>query len=202
MLEAFNQHRGKVAVLPNANVDTDQIIPKQFLKRIEKSGFGDVLFYDWRYDEKGQPRPEFVLNHPESQGASILLAGDNFGCGSSREHAVWALRDYGFRAILARSFADIFYNNCFKNGVLPVVLSEEAWDGLEPIRQGVLRELEVDLPGEVIRLPDGKSFSFTLAAHAKMMLMEGLDDVGVTLRHQQKIDRYELYHRVAYQRVY
>ncbi|MCY0889310.1 MAG: 3-isopropylmalate dehydratase small subunit [Alicyclobacillaceae bacterium] len=201
-MEPFNQHEGKVAVLNRSNVDTDQIIPKQFLKRIEKTGFGDVLFYDWRYTPDGKERPEFPLNQEATQGATILLAGHNFGCGSSREHAVWALRDYGFRAILAPSFADIFYNNCFKNGILPISLSDTAWTGLTPVIRGEMTRLTIDLPHQKIILQNGESYEFPIADYAKQMLLLGLDDIGITLRYQQDIDRYELNKRQPYQRVY
>lgn len=186
------RHTGIVAPLDQANVDTDQIIPKQFLKRIERTGFGQFLFYDWRFDEEGQPRPDFVLNQKRYEGASILLARNNFGCGSSREHAPWALLDYGFRVIIAPSFADIFYNNCFKNGMLPVKLSEETVNEL--FRRAETKEgytITVDLERCVVTDEDGFSTSFQVDEYRRHCLINGLDDIDVTLQYEELIARYE-----------
>ncbi len=191
-MEPFRCHSGKVALLDRANVDTDQIIPKQFLKRIERSGFGPFLFYDWRYREDGSPNPEFELNWPEFQGASILVTRRNFGCGSSREHAPWALSDYGFRVLIAPSFADIFHNNCFKNGMLPVVLSEADVEQIFcQARQHLPYELTVDLENCQISDRYGLAFEFRVDEFRRRCLLEGLDDIGLTLQHEDKITAYE-----------
>ena len=185
-MQPFRQHTGLVAPLDRANVDTDQIIPKQFLKRIERTGFGEFLFYDWRYLPDGQPDPSFVLNESRYQGASILVTGKNFGCGSSREHAPWALREFGFRVIIAPSFADIFANNCFKNGMLPIALAEEQ------VRKFMgSRELTVDLETQMITDENGSSVSFEVDSFQRYCLLEGLDDIGLTLRHEEAIKAYE-----------
>ena len=189
-MNAFNKHTGLVAPLDRANVDTDQIIPKQFLKRIERTGFGEFLFYDWRYLPDGQPDPSFVLNEPRYQGASILVADKNFGCGSSREHAPWALGEFGFRAILAPSFADIFANNCFKNGMLPVVVNVEEIMKRAQEREGY--RLTVDLERLVVEDDDGLSISFSVGEFQRYCLLEGLDDIGLTLRHEDLIRTYEI----------
>jgi 3-isopropylmalate/(R)-2-methylmalate dehydratase small subunit len=196
------RHTGIVAPLDQANVDTDQIIPKQFLKRIERTGFGQFLFYDWRFDDNGQPRSDFVLNQPRYQGASILLARNNFGCGSSREHAPWALLDYGFRVVIAPSFADIFYNNCFKNGMLPVTLPEEIVEELfqrTESKEGY--SLTVDLEKCVITDEDGFSTLFQVGEYRRHCLINGLDDIDVTLQYEEQIARYEetvpAYYRVS-----
>lgn len=189
--------------MDRSDVDTDQLMPKQFLKRIERSGFGKFLFYDWRYlDDKLTPNPDFELNKPEYQGATILLSRKNFGCGSSREHAPWGLADYGFRVILASSFADIFYNNCFKNGILPIPLSEERIDDLfKREAAGRPLELTVDLTAtpEGGTISDGKGFtvSFTLDPAKKHSLLNGLDDIGLTLQNEDKITEYEKAHGIA-----
>jgi 3-isopropylmalate/(R)-2-methylmalate dehydratase small subunit len=189
----FVRETGVVAPLDRANVDTDQIIPKQFLKRIERTGFGKYLFYDWRYLSDGNaPNPQFVLNGPEFREATILVAGKNFGCGSSREHAPWALLDYGFRAIIAPSYADIFYNNCFQNGILPVVLREEIVDQL--LKRAVESpgyRLTVDL--EALTIGDGVSFNtqFEVDAFRRHSLLNGLDDIGLTLENVDRILEYE-----------
>jgi 3-isopropylmalate/(R)-2-methylmalate dehydratase small subunit len=201
-MEPLVRHKGKVACLNRVNVDTDQIIPKQFLKRIEKSGYDPFLFYDWRYLENGEINEQFELNQGEVQGASILVAGDNFGCGSSREHAVWALRDYGFRILLAPSFADIFYNNCFKNGVLPIRLNSDSWSKLAPYFKGEERWMTVDLERQEVEICEGMVLSFEIDPHRKQMLVEGLDDIGLTMRYQQYIDIYEKEQMAPYQRVY
>src|SRR5678816_4704024 len=178
-MKAFKKHTGLVAPLDRANIDTDQIIPKQFLKRIERTGFGEFLFYDWRSN------PSFVLNEPRYKGASILVAGKNFGCGSSREHAPWALGEFGFRAILAPSFADIFANNCFKNGMLPVVVNVEEIMKRAQEREGY--RLTVDLERLVVEDDDGLSISFSVGEFQRYCLWEGLDDIGLTLRHEDLI---------------
>lgn len=188
----FRMHTGIAAPLDRANVDTDQIIPKQFLKHIERTGFGEFLFYDWRYMNDGRPDPSFVLNEPRYAGASILIAGRNFGCGSSREHAPWALLEYGFRAIIAPAFADIFANNCTKNGVLPVALSEE--EVAELVRRAGATEgysLTVDLENCFVCDEGGFSAGFVLDEFRRYCLLEGLDDIGLTLRHESKIGDYE-----------
>ena len=185
-MERFTKHTGLVAPLDRANVDTDQIIPKQFLKRIERTGFGEFLFYDWRYLPDGQPNPAFVLNEPRYQGASILVAGRNFGCGSSREHAPWALGEFGFRVIIAPSFADIFANNCFKNGMLPITLPEEQVRELMKCTH-----LTVDLETQMITDENGLSVSFVVGSFQRYCLLEGLDDIGLTLRHEDAIKAFE-----------
>jgi len=191
-MEAFVQLNGLVAPVDRVNVDTDAIIPKQFLKRIERSGFGQFLFFEWRWDEQGNVIPEFNLNKPRYQGASVLLSRANFGCGSSREHAPWAIMDYGFRCIIAPSFADIFYNNCFKNGILPIKLSEEQVDDLfkrTEAKEGY--KLNVDLEKQAITDEDGLSISFEIDPHRRNFLLEGLDDIGLTLQHEAAITAYE-----------
>ena len=195
-------HRGLVAALDRANVDTDAIIPKQFLKSIKRSGFGPNLFDEWRYLDRGEPgmdntnrplNPDFPLNHARYRGASVLLARKNFGCGSSREHAPWALEDYGFRVLIAPSFADIFYNNCFKNGVLPIRLAESEVDWLfHQVNGFVGFELVVDLPEQVVTTTDGsRSFRFEVDEFRKYCLVNGLDEIGLTLRHADAIREYE-----------
>jgi 3-isopropylmalate/(R)-2-methylmalate dehydratase small subunit len=191
-MEPFTVHSGTVAAMDRANVDTDQIIPKQFLKRIERSGFGQFLFFDWRFDADGQPRADFELNTPAARGATILLARRNFGSGSSREHAVWAIADYGIRAVVAPSFADIFYNNCFKNGVLPIVLSETDLDELfERAAHHQPYRLTVDLKQQTVRDEHGFARSFTLDEFRRHCLLHGLDDIGLTLQHEDKIIAFE-----------
>jgi len=188
----FRVHTGLVAPLNRANVDTDQIIPKQFLKRIERTGFGQFLFYDWRYVADGQPNPSFVLNEPRYRGASILIAAKNFGCGSSREHAPWALADFGFRAVIAPSFADIFSNNCLKNGLLPVVLKEGEVSELFKRAQSVDGyQLTIDLEKRAVTDASGFVASFTIDDFARYCLLEGLDDVDLTLKHEAEISAYE-----------
>jgi len=191
-MNSFSRHAGLVATLDRVNVDTDQIIPKQFLKRIERTGFGQFLFYDWRFNPDGSLKPGFELNRPRFQGATILVARANFGCGSSREHAPWALLDYGFRSIIAPSFADIFYNNCFKNGMLPVVLSEEQVEqlfGRAAAMPGY--ELTVDLERQWVTDDDGLRFSFEVDPFRRECLLKGLDDIGLTLQHEDKIRDHE-----------
>jgi len=188
-LERFTKHTGLVAPLDRANVDTDQIIPKQFLKRIERTGFGEFLFNDWRYLPDGQPHPSFVLNEPRYQGASILVAGKNFGCGSSREHAPWALGEFGFRVIIAPSFADIFANNCFKNGMLPIAVPVE--EIMKRAQEVEGYELTIDLEPQTITDKHGLSIPFTVGSFQRYCLLEGLDDIGLTLRHEEAIKEYE-----------
>lgn len=185
-MKSFTKHTGLVAPLDRANVDTDQIIPKQFLKRIERTGFGQFLFYDWRYLPDGRENPDFVLNDPRYQRATILVADKNFGCGSSREHAPWALGEYGFRVIIAPSFADIFANNCFKNGMLPIVLESARVKELMRVR-----ELTVDLEKQMITDENGLAIPFKVNEFNRYCLMEGLDDIGLTLRHEEAITAYE-----------
>jgi 3-isopropylmalate/(R)-2-methylmalate dehydratase small subunit len=192
MMEAFTTHTGIVAPLEALNVDTDQIIPKQFLKRIERTGYGEFLFFDWRYTDDGSPNPDFEPNQSRYKGASILLAKDNFGCGSSREHAPWALLDYGFRAILAPSFADIFYNNCFNNGILPVVLQSDTIEHLfNQVRAHESYRLTIDLIDQKIKEPDGSVIHFDIDPFKKYCLINGLDQIGLTLQHEDKIAAYE-----------
>ena len=188
-MQPFRQHTGLVAPLDRANVDTDQIIPKQFLKRIERTGFGQFLFYDWRYLPDGQANPAFVLNEPRYQGASILVADKNFGCGSSREHAPWALGEFGFRVIIAPSFADIFANNCFKNGMLPIAVPVE--EIMKRTHEVEGYELTVDLETQIVTDEHGLSVPFVVGSFQRYCLLEGLDDIGLTLRHEDAIKRYE-----------
>ncbi len=191
-MNSFSRHAGLVATLDRVNVDTDQIIPKQFLKRIERTGFGQFLFYDWRFNPDGSLKPGFELNQPRFQRATILVARANFGCGSSREHAPWALLDYGFRSIIAPSFADIFYNNCFKNGMLPVALSEEQVEQLfERATAMPGYELTVDLERQWVTDDDGLRFSFEVDPFRRECLLKGLDDIGLTLQHEDKIRDHE-----------
>ena len=201
-MQAFTTHSGVVAALDRANVDTDQIIPKQFLKRIERTGFGQFLFFDWRFLPDGSPNPEFELNRPEAKGATILLARRNFGCGSSREHAPWSLADYGFRVVIAPTFADIFFNNCLQNGMLPIRLSEE--DVAELFQRaaaaaaaGGQYRLHVDLRAGTIADDAGFSRSFAVDPFRRQCLLEGLDDIGLTLRHVDRISAWEAAHGQA-----
>lgn len=200
-MDKFTIHKGLVAPMDRDNVDTDAIIPKQFLKSIKRSGFGPNLFDEWRYLDHGEPgqdpasrkpNPDFVLNQPRYQGASVLIARSNFGCGSSREHAPWALQQYGFRTILAPSFADIFFNNCFKNGLLPVVLPESAIARLfDEVYAFPGYQLVVDLPRQVVVKPDGAELPFDIEPFRKECLIGGLDEIGLTLQHTDKIRAYE-----------
>ncbi|MEO8331211.1 MAG: 3-isopropylmalate dehydratase small subunit [Gallionella sp.] len=200
-MQKFTLLNGLVAPLDRANVDTDAIIPKQFLKSIKRSGFGPNLFDEWRYLDHGEPgrdnskrplNPDFVLNQPRYQGAQVLLARENFGCGSSREHAPWALEDYGFRAIIAPSFADIFFNNCFKNGLLPIRLTAEQVDALFKAVEAVSgSRLKIDLEQQSITAPDGTVYKFEVEAFRKHCLLNGLDDIGLTLQHVAEIKTYE-----------
>ncbi|MFC6332220.1 3-isopropylmalate dehydratase small subunit [Paenibacillus septentrionalis] len=191
-MEAFIKHTGIVAPVDRVNVDTDAIIPKQFLKRIERSGFGQFLFYEWRFDEEGNVNPDFEPNKPRYQGASVLISRANFGCGSSREHAPWAILDYGFKVVIAPSYADIFYNNCFKNGILPIKLSEEQ---VEELFQRTAKhegyKLNVDLENKTITDEHGLNIAFELDEHRRQFLLQGLDDIGLTLQHEDLISAYE-----------
>ena len=200
-MQTFTIHQGLVAPMDRENVDTDAIIPKQFLKSIRKTGFGPNLFDEWRYLDKGEPgqdpavrkpNPDFVLNQPRYAGASVLLARKNFGCGSSREHAPWAIDQYGFRALIAPSYADIFFNNCFKNGLLPIVLSEAQVDQLfNDVYAFPGYQLTIDLERQVIVKPQGEEIPFEVNAFRKYCLINGLDDIGLTLRHKDKIEAFE-----------
>ena len=200
-MEAFRQHAGLVVPLDRANVDTDAIIPKQFLKSITRTGFGPNLFDEWRYMDHGEPginnatrtpNPNFVLNQPRYQGATILLARKNFGCGSSREHAPWALQQFGFKAIVAPSFADIFFNNCFKNGLLPIVLTEREVDHLFNIVLATAGlKINVDLERQVVEVPGAETYQFQVDESRKQSLLNGWDEIGLTLRHRDKIQAYE-----------
>jgi 3-isopropylmalate/(R)-2-methylmalate dehydratase small subunit len=191
-MNPFRTHTGLVAPLDKANVDTDQIIPKQFLKRIERTGFGEFLFFDWRYSPDGKLNQSFVLNESRYQGASILVAGKNFGCGSSREHAPWALAEYGFRVVIASSFADIFANNCFKNGMLAVALPEPVVAELMiRAQQDKGYELTVDLERQVVEDSKGLSINFSVGDFQRYCLLEGLDDIALTLRHEDEIKTFE-----------
>ena len=206
-MKAFTQHTGLVAPLDRANVDTDQIIPKQFLKSIKRTGFGPNLFDEWRYLDVGQPyqdnskRPlnqDFVLNHARYQGASVLLARENFGCGSSREHAPWALDEYGFRSVIAPSFADIFFNNSFKNGLLPIILDAAEVDELfKQVEATPGYQLTIDLEAQAVTRPDGKVLKFEIDAFRKHCLLNGLDDIGLTLQDSDAIKAFEGKHRAS-----
>ncbi len=194
-MKPFNQHTGLVVAMDRANVDTDQIIPKQFLKRIERTGFGEFLFWDWAQLEEGTLNPDFELNRPEAKGASVLLARRNFGCGSSREHAPWALEDYGFRVIIAPSFADIFYNNCFKNGMLPIRLTEAMVDELfSRTAQHAGYRLTADLEACTLSDEHGFTTKFEVTPFRRECLLNGLDDIGMTLEHEEKLTAFEATH--------
>ncbi len=194
-MQPFTTHTGLAAPLDRLNVDTDQMVPKQFLKLLTRQGFGRVLFYDWRYLPGEKPNPEFVLNLPRYRGASILVAGGNFGCGSSREHAPWALLDYGFRVLIAPSFADIFHNNCLKNGILTITLPEAQIEELFRRANGEGGcKLTVDLRSQTISSDGGLEFHFVIEQFHKQVLLEGLDDIGMTLKHEPDISAYEKNH--------
>ncbi|MBM7605722.1 3-isopropylmalate/(R)-2-methylmalate dehydratase small subunit [Metabacillus crassostreae] len=190
-MKPFTTHTGKVAVLNRANVDTDQIIPKQFLKRIEKTGYGRFAFFDWRYLPDGSENPDFELNQEQSKGASVLLAGENFGCGSSREHAPWALSDYGFQVILAPSYADIFHQNCLKNGILPIALDQSVLDLIRQRSYVEGYELKIDLQKQKILDNDGLSQDFSVDPYWKDMLLYGKDEIDLTLNYGENITKYE-----------
>jgi 3-isopropylmalate/(R)-2-methylmalate dehydratase small subunit len=193
-MEPLRIHKGFVCPLNRTNIDTDQIIPKQFLKRIERTGFGQFLFYHWRFDDDGNPRPDFPLNDPIYKGASILVAGENFGCGSSREHAPWAVQDYGFKIVIAPSFADIFKNNCVKNGILPIQISDEHVQTIMKKAESKDYQLTVDLEEQLVYDHEGFEVEFQIAPYPKQMLLNGWDEIGVTLTYEDKIKVYELEH--------
>ena len=206
-MQAFTQLNGLVAPLDRANVDTDAIIPKQFLKSIKRAGFGPNAFDEWRYLDHGEPgmdnskrtlNPDFVLNLARYEGASVLLTRENFGCGSSREHAPWALEDFGFKVVIASSFADIFFNNCFKNGMLPIVLSAEIVESLfQEVDARVGYQLDINLAAQTVTTPSGKVYSFEVDSVRKHNLLNGLDDIGLTMQQQDKIKAFELKHQAA-----
>ena len=191
-MQSFTTLTGVAAPFPLINVDTDMIIPKQFLKTIKRTGLGKALFHELRFDDKGQEKPEFVLNKPAYRKAQILVAGDNFGCGSSREHAPWALLDFGIRCVISTSFADIFYNNCFKNGILPIVVSPENLKKLmDDAERGANATISIDLAAQEIRGPDGGMIHFDIDPFRKHCLINGLDDIGLTMEKQSDIDKFE-----------
>ncbi|WP_110927114.1 3-isopropylmalate dehydratase small subunit [Bacillus massiliglaciei] len=190
-MEPITIFKGRAAVLDRKNVDTDQIIPKQFLKRIERTGFGEFLFYNWRYDENGKEREDFELNQPENKGTSILLAGENFGCGSSREHAPWSLQDYGFSIVIAPSFADIFKNNCMKNGMLPIPLADSEVSYLMERASSAGYEITVDLPNQKVTDGEGFEANFDIHPYWKEMLIKGWDEISITLQYDEQISEYE-----------
>lgn len=197
-MDPFVHHTGLVATMDRANVDTDQIIPKQFLKRIERTGFGEFLFWDWRFDDDGNESSDFELNRPEFADASILVARNNFGSGSSREHAVWALADYGFKTVLAPSFADIFFNNCFKNGVLPVVLDEEVIsDIFARVEKNPGYQLTVDLEKQQVTDEHGLAAQFQVEPARRERMLQGLDDIAMTLQSEELISKYEAEHGIS-----
>ncbi|MBA4452278.1 MAG: 3-isopropylmalate dehydratase small subunit [Nitrosopumilaceae archaeon] len=185
-MDAFKKIKTIITPLDQVNVDTDQIVPKQFLKLVQKSGFGKYLFYNWRYDSNENQNPDFILNDTKYENSKILVTGDNFGCGSSREHAVWALQDYGFSVIISTSFADIFYSNCFKNGVLPITLDEKTVEKLK----NESGEIEVDLENQTLHTPTEK-IPFEIDTYKKKILLEGLDDIALTLKYEDKISKFE-----------
>lgn len=195
-MDPYKLHTSTAALMNRSNVDTDQIIPKQFLKKVERSGFGVHLFHDWRFNDDGSDNADFELNKPVFKGAKILVVGDNFGCGSSREHAPWAIADYGFNTIISTSYADIFYNNCFKNGILPIKVSADVLNKLMTeinANEGVC--FTVDLENQVVTTPGGNGFSFDIDPFRKGNLLSGLDDIGLTLKHVDKITEYEGWHQ-------
>ena len=194
-MEKITSFRGRVVPLPNNDVDTDQIIPARFLKTTDKSGLASNLFYDWRYDANGASRPDFILNKPAAQGAKFLLAGHNFGCGSSREHAPWALQGFGFQAVISTEFADIFQNNSLKNGFLPIVVEPAIHAALfEAVAREPQAELSVDLEAQTLTLPDGNTVRFPIDPFSRICLLNGVDELGYLLRHENAIRGYELAH--------
>jgi 3-isopropylmalate/(R)-2-methylmalate dehydratase small subunit len=196
-MKFFSIVTSRLIPLPNENVDTDQIIPARFLKATDKAGFGKLLFCDWRYDEAGNPKPDFILNRPETAGALILLAGNNFGCGSSREHAPWALADYGLQAIISTSFADIFRNNCLKNGILPILVDRTAHQKLfQIVNENPATEVTIDLAARTLTLPDGSSVHFPIDSYSQKCLLEGLDDIGYLRQFEDRIAAYEATHSI------
>lgn len=195
-MEKYTKHTSIAALMNRANVDTDQIIAKQFLKKVERTGFGQHLFHDWRFLDDGSDNPEFELNNPNFKDAKILVAGDNFGCGSSREHAPWAISDYGFNTIVSTSFADIFYNNCFKNGILPIIVDADTLKTLmTEVTENEGVEFTVDLENQLLSTPAGLSIGFDLDGFRKHNLLQGLDDIGLTLKQTEQIDSYEIEHK-------
>ncbi len=196
-MEAFTRLDAKAAPLPLANIDTDQIIPKQFLKTVERAGLAKGLFYEYRFDQQGREIPDFVLNQPAYKGAGVLIAGDNFGCGSSREHAPWALMDFGIKSVISTSFADIFYNNCFQNGLLPVVLKAEEVQQLMDEARGGNHVVSVDLETQTVTSPSGKVFHFDIDPQRKAKMLKGLDAIGETLEAAPAIDTYEMKRALA-----
>ncbi len=195
-MQPYIKHESIAALMNRSNVDTDQIIPKQFLKKVERSGFGQHLFHDWRFNEDGTDNPEFELNKPVFAGAKILVTGDNFGCGSSREHAPWAIADYGFNTIISTSYADIFYNNCFKNSILPIIATKDQLAALMAeisANEGV--KFTVDLENQELITPAGNGFKFEIDPFRKENLLKGLDDIGLTLQHESEIGAYEIRHK-------
>jgi 3-isopropylmalate/(R)-2-methylmalate dehydratase small subunit len=198
-MQPYTKHESIAALMNRSNVDTDQIIPKQFLKRVERSGFGVHLFHDWRYNADGADNPEFELNKPAFKGTKILVAGDNFGCGSSREHAPWAIADYGFNTIISSSYADIFYNNCFKNSILPIIANKQQLKRLmDEISANEGVTFVVDLENQELITPDGNGFTFEIDPYRKENLLKGLDDIGLTLKYTDQIDQYEVKHKETY----
>jgi 3-isopropylmalate/(R)-2-methylmalate dehydratase small subunit len=198
-MKAYKKHESIAALMNRSNVDTDQIIPKQFLKKVERSGFGVHLFHDWRYNKDASDNLDFELNNPAFKGAKILVVGDNFGCGSSREHAPWAIEDYGFNTIISTSYADIFYNNCFKNGILPIKVTTAQLDRLMAeieANEGV--SFTIDLENQQVVTPAGNGFKFEIDPFRKENLLKGLDDIGLTLKHVEQIDKYEEKHKALY----
>jgi 3-isopropylmalate dehydratase small subunit len=196
-MQKFDHLTGLAAPLAMANIDTDQIIPKQFLKTVDREGLGKGLFYDFRFDMEGQEKPDFVLNQPAYQGAKMIVAGDNFGCGSSREHAPWALMDFGIRCVISTSFADIFYNNCFSNGLLPVVLKADEVHALMAEAKGGNHVFSVDLDAQTVVSPSGQTFHFDIDPSRKEKMLKGLDAIGETLEHAPDIDRFEQKRRLT-----
>jgi 3-isopropylmalate/(R)-2-methylmalate dehydratase small subunit len=198
-MQPYTKHESIAALMNRSNVDTDQIIPKQFLKKVERSGFGQHLFHDWRFNDDGSDNADFELNKPVFKDAKILVVGDNFGCGSSREHAPWAIADYGFNTIISTSYADIFYNNCFKNGILAIIVSQAQLDALMAeiaANEGV--KFTVDLENRQVTTPAGNGFTFEIDPFRQGNLLSGLDDIGLTLKHVDKIDQYEAQHKQNY----
>ncbi|MFI3217567.1 MAG: 3-isopropylmalate dehydratase small subunit [Methylococcales bacterium] len=198
-MQPYTKHESIAALMNRSNVDTDQIIPKQFLKKVERSGFGQHLFHDWRFNDDGSDNADFELNKPVFKDAKILVVGDNFGCGSSREHAPWAIADYGFNTIISTSYADIFYNNCFKNGILAIIVSQAQLDALMTeiaANEGV--KFTVDLENRQVTTPAGNGFTFEIDPFRQGNLLSGLDDIGLTLKHVDKIDQYEAQHKQNY----
>ncbi len=197
-MEPYQKHFSKVALMNRNNVDTDQIVPKQFLKKVSRNGFGKHLFHDWRFNADGSDNTDFELNFPEFKGAGILLAGDNFGCGSSREHAPWAIGDFGFNTIISTSYADIFYNNCFKNGILPIVVDQATWDALRSeVEQFPGVQFEIDLEAQTVTTPGGTELSFEVDPFRKNNLLKGLDDIAVSLQSEGEITAFEEKHKQA-----